>query len=115
MNPKKILIAGGIILALMAIIALAFVAMQVTGNPVEASIKNEIEKAGYCTSKEDCVKVLLKCPLTCSTFVNRKEAERINAMIKGYPGFCEHGCLEAQEAECVYGKCRAKYPEKPPQ
>ena len=77
--------------------------------PSEDYIRNEIEKANYCSSKDDCVLAGSKCPFGCHIFVNKNEKDKISDLIEGYQGTCLYACVELKDYNCIDKKCAAIY------
>ncbi len=73
------------------------------------NIERAITEAQYCEVKSDCVQVESKCPFGCYTFVNKKEADRIQTLIDTYESRCAYLCLELKGYDCVNNKCKALY------
>jgi len=71
----------------------------------EQGIKNAIEQANYCETKEDCVLVGSKCPFDCYIYSNKAEADRIRTMVDGFDSQCTYSCIASDGVECVSGKC----------
>ncbi len=75
----------------------------------KANIEQAIEEAQYCKVKSDCVRVESKCPFDCYTFVNKKEADRIQTLIDAYESKCMYLCVEFKGYDCVNNKCEVLY------
>ena len=72
----------------------------------EDSIKREIDKANYCSTKDDCILVGGKCPFGCYIYANQAEASRIKNLVDGYESNCAYMCIECSGVECVNNKCQ---------
>jgi hypothetical protein len=68
-------------------------------------IVKEIEKANYCTTKEDCVDVGRKCPFGCYIYVNKDEVGRIRSLLDSYKSTCMFDCAYCPGVECKDKKC----------
>ncbi len=75
----------------------------------ENGIKRAIEQARYCDVKSDCAQVQPKCPFGCGIFVNKNEAERINASLESYVSRCIYQCIMVKDYDCVNQKCQVLY------
>lgn len=73
---------------------------QVDDQPTVEFIKNEIETANYCETKEDCAETNTKCPIGCYNIVNTAELDRINGLIKDYKQTCFQTCATLRDYEC---------------
>lgn len=51
--------------------------------PTEEQMRQELEKANYCSVKGDCARARCAYPLGCP-LVNQAEKERINTLLKAY-------------------------------
>lgn len=71
----------------------------------ENNIKEAIEKARYCSVKEDCILVESKCPFGCYIFVNKNEAKKINDLVQSYESSCIYSCIQLEDFDCIAGKC----------
>ena len=71
----------------------------------EEGIKQAIEEANYCETKDDCVMVGSKCPFDCYIYANKSEADRIRTMVDGFNSTCEYSCIASDGVECLAGKC----------
>jgi len=92
-----------------AIIAILLILLAIAAffNPrSEGYIKREIDKANYCSAKEDCVDVGGQCPFGCYVFVNKNEAQRIGAMITSFESTCVYSCMALKDFDCISGKCQ---------
>jgi hypothetical protein len=65
----------------------------------------EIDAANYCDAREKCVNLGAKCPFGCNIYVNEKEADRIESMLRSYPEDCIYDCQLCPGVECVNNKC----------
>lgn len=71
----------------------------------EATVKQEIAKANYCETANDCVLVGSKCPFDCYIYANAKESDRIKSLVENYGSTCEYSCLQSFGVECKEHKC----------
>jgi len=71
----------------------------------ENRIKEEIEKANYCNTKDDCVLAGSECPFGCYIYVNVDEAERITRIIDNFESRCIYSCISCPDVECSESKC----------
>ncbi|MCK6462748.1 MAG: hypothetical protein L6Q29_02935 [Candidatus Pacebacteria bacterium] len=78
----------------------------------QEGIKRAIKETQYCEVKSDCAQVQSKCPFGCYTFVNKKDADRIQAFIDSYESTCIYSCVELAGYDCVNNKCEVIYPNK---
>lgn len=69
-------------------------------------IKNEIEEANYCETKEDCAETNTKCPIGCYNIVNKAELDRINQLINDFKQTCFQTCTPLTEFVCDNNKCQ---------
>jgi hypothetical protein len=79
---------------------------------LEAQIKNLIEEANYCTSKEDCIEVSYGCPFGCSNLINKQyDTAQIEKGVEKYNvngRNCLYKCMKAPsrgEIDCINNKC----------
>jgi hypothetical protein len=79
----------------------------------EEQIKEEIVKANYCQTTDDCVDVGGKCPFGCYIFVNKDEAATIRPLVENYPSQCEYSCIAISGVQCIDNACRPVH-EAPP-
>ena len=68
-------------------------------------IRSEIERANYCSIKEDCVRVEAKCPIGCEVYVNKEEESNIRNIFDSFKERCMYTCARASEIECRNNKC----------
>ena len=101
MNRKVIFLATLFIIVLATFFFLS--------KPSEKNINNEIERANYCVTKDDCARVSGKCPFGCNVFVNKNEADKINSLINSVQSACEYKCAISNGASCIDKKCQAIY------
>ncbi len=71
----------------------------------EEFIQGQIDKANYCSVKEDCVLAESKCPFGCTIFVNKSELARINKIISEYRQVCNLSCTPLKYYNCDENKC----------
>ncbi len=72
-------------------------------------IQNEINNANYCESDSDCRLVGDKCPFGCFIYVNKREMQRIKAMVDSYQSTCMYACIQCVEnAKCINNKCQSQ-------
>lgn len=71
----------------------------------EEFIQGQIDKANYCSVKEDCVLAESKCPFGCNIFVNKNELGRINKLISEYKQKCNLSCAPLKYHNCDENKC----------
>ncbi len=95
-----------IIFSLVGLVILAIVLISIFGlSRSKSSIKNEIEKANYCDTKEDCVYAGGKCPFGCYVYVNKNEVNKIQNIIASFKSNCIYDCMYCPEVECKNNKC----------
>lgn len=75
------------------------------------AITDELEEAGYCDAKDDCVRVPVDCEPWSSWAVNRAEAERIAEFIHQYEERCvpTDGLYPSSKHDCINNTCRSIY------
>ena len=71
----------------------------------EDYIKNEIEKANHCNTKQDCIDAGGKCPFGCYVYVNKNEVDRISNLISSYRSNCIYSCILCQDVACENNMC----------
>ena|SRR3989338_5127630 len=70
-------------------------------------IQQEIVKANYCETNEDCVSAGGQCPFGCYIYVNKNEVSRIKNLISSYKSNCIYDCMYCPTVECKNNKCEA--------
>ena len=103
MNQKLI---GIFFIILIVIIGVYFLKPKLNE---EDNIKKEIEKANFCTTKDDCGQVNSQCPFGCYVFVNKNEVDRINDLLNSYQATCIYNCVPLIDYDCITNKCEAKF------
>ena len=73
----------------------------------ELQIKNEINKANYCSINSDCQDAGGKCPFGCYIFVNKNEVEKTSKLINSYNSNCVYDCVGNITPICKNNKCVA--------
>ena len=82
----------------------------------EAKIKTEIEAANYCTIKENCTLIKVKCTSECYILINKKELNKINNVLNAYQSNinnilnsgetkCIYNCIKPENYDCLENKC----------
>jgi hypothetical protein len=71
----------------------------------EEFIQGQIDKANYCSVKEDCVIAARKCPFGCNILVNKNELDKINRMIGEYKQTCNLTCASLRFYNCDLNEC----------
>ncbi len=84
--------------------------IQDTDELTVESVKDEMEEANYCETKDDCVETNTKCPIGCYNMVNTAELDRINELVRQFKQTCFQSCTDLDEHECVEGKCEPTLP-----
>ncbi len=74
----------------------------------EEFIQSQMDKANYCSVKEDCVLAERKCPFGCNILVNKNELDKINRMIGEYKQTCNLTCASLRYYGCDLNKCVEK-------
>lgn len=97
-----------IIISITVGIAVVLTTLFFKGPLFEKYIRNQIENANYCDTKDDCRRVNSKCPFDCYVSVNKNEVERINGLIKLYPRTCLYSCGPLKEVNCTDNKCQSQ-------
>ncbi len=87
------------------IIILGLLTSLLVGCSAEAKLKNELEAANYCETKNDCVLIGSKCPFDCYIYVNADKADILKSKVEAYESKCEYSCLACADVACVEGKC----------
>ena len=78
----------------------------------ESYVRGEIDKKNYCSTKEDCISVMGKCPFECYIYVNKAESEKINRLVNSYKSGCIYDCMYCPNVECIKNKCEPICPQK---
>ena len=102
---KKYLIIGSVFVLVVVILIILFLTPSLS----EEYIRNRIDKANYCNTKDDCERVNSKCPFGCHIFVNKNEVDGINRLINLYPRTCLYRCRVLKDFDCIDNKCQAIY------
>lgn len=71
----------------------------------EIDLRNEIERANYCETREDCTRVDAPCPFGCNVYVNFADGERIQALLDSFGSTCEYRCQVCESVECRNNQC----------
>jgi hypothetical protein len=90
-----------------SIVVLTILIMMLVGcQPIrENKIREEINKANYCNTKDDCVLLDSKCPFGCYIYSNYNEAGRIKTLLDNYESNCVYGCISCTDVKCEDNKC----------
>jgi hypothetical protein len=102
MKRKKL---WGIVVTLFLVAAMLVTALLLMPNE-EDLIKEQIDRANYCTVDADCVDAGGRCPFGCYAYVNTAEVDKIRGLIQGFESNCEYGCISCPSAVCMEGKCK---------
>jgi hypothetical protein len=87
-------------------IALILSTIILTGcTPTENYISDEIQKANYCQVDTDCADAGSKCPFGCYIYVNKKEINEINKLLKAYKSECVYSCINCPGVQCKNNQC----------
>lgn len=110
MNWQKKIILIVLIVLILALVS--FIIFPITCSGIDTFFRNEVEKANYCNTKEDCIEV--HNILGCTTYVNKYGASKINLLdtlyiFKNGISNCDIPFLECSPcfgAECKNNKCQ---------
>lgn len=105
---KKILLSKKIIIPFLLVFLVTALTLGIFNfipKIQEYNIKNEIQKANYCTIDSDCVDAGGKCPFGCYAYVNKNEVQRISNLINSFESKCVYGCITCQSAQCINNTC----------
>ncbi|USN45006.1 MAG: hypothetical protein H6502_02995 [Candidatus Woesearchaeota archaeon] len=96
-----------LVITLLALLVVLGVSLFLS-HPVreEAFIREEINKANYCSVDTDCVDVGGKCPFGCYVYVNEAEVERISELITAFDESCVYGCVFCPSVVCENNACK---------
>lgn len=70
-------------------------------------LKNQIEAANYCETKNDCVDLGAFCPISCNILVNKNEASEIKKKINTSKPTCVAKCWPIKEIVCEKNICKS--------
>lgn len=97
---------------LMCMIALA---VLFSGCLSEDYVNYRIEKANYCSVKDDCASIVGLCPFDCHVVVNKEEKEEILELMIDYKRYmrkeCVYSCAAPGPVYCENSKCVMELPE----
>ncbi|MFH1408934.1 MAG: hypothetical protein ABIH34_03430 [Nanoarchaeota archaeon] len=82
-------------------------------SPSQEFIQDEIDKANFCETKDDCALAGSKCPFDCYIYVNSAHVDRIKGFVDSYRPLrrCFFSCV-ACEPICYEGKCECIPPNE---
>lgn len=73
----------------------------------EKKIQQQIEKARYCQTKNDCVPIAAQCPFDCHVIVNKNKAAEIEKIIMDFQSDCVYDCPLLSGFDCIDNACTA--------
>lgn len=88
------------------LVLILFISLLISGCTAnESNIRNQIQKANYCTTKDDCIDAGGKCPFGCYNYVNKNEFNRIQRLLDSFSNECIYDCMMCPDVECVDNIC----------
>ena len=105
LKSKNLKISVGVIIVLILVIISVMYGLPYVE---KYRVKNVIEKANFCETKDDCVQIVGKCPFDCYVHVNKKHEEEVKNLLENFTSNCIYSCVQKVEYDCVRGKCMGK-------
>jgi hypothetical protein len=72
-------------------------------------IRQKIQNANYCKTKEDCVTAWFECPFGCGAYINKNEEAALKKTIEEYLQKsnlrCDYQCAMRPAPDCINGHC----------
>jgi len=93
------------IIIIVIIIFILIILLIISYKTSESYIRKQIERANYCSTKDDCTLISGKCPFDCNIYINKNEVLEIQNLIKFFDSYCMYKCMICKEFDCVNNKC----------